>query len=207
MTQKERNEKRYKQRRYNGLCPRCGKPLDRDGYYCTECLEKVREYNRANKLFYRENGICVVCGKEMVLGDEKTCPMCRAKMSIWRREPTEEQKEKYGNRFKEYQKSLYQERKANGICTRCGKRKAAPQKTKCVICLEKDAENHRKKRYGKPKIREERLKNHLCLWCGEPAAENNKLCYSCLQKAVENGKKSLAKNKLWKAENKLAFMK
>lgn len=191
--------------RENGLCPRCGKKLDREGFYCSECLEKVREYHRENRKFYREHGLCTTCGKVKVFGSEKQCPECRAKKEQWRKPLTQEQKEKYGERFRKQQKNLYQERKEQGICTRCGKRKTMSGKAKCGICLAKDAEIHRKRYFDKPNIREERIKNHLCLWCGQPAEKNNKLCKTCLQKCIENGEKFGGNNTYWKTENKLIF--
>lgn len=39
LTQKEISHNCYKRRKDNGLCPRCGKPLDRIGHYCTNCLK------------------------------------------------------------------------------------------------------------------------------------------------------------------------
>lgn len=206
LTRQEISANFYRRRKENGLCPRCGKPLDRNGHYCSKCLEKTNASQRDTKEFYRKNGLCTSCGKVMVLGSEKQCPECRVKRKAYRKPLSEEQKEKYNKNFKKQQRNLYQKRKEQGICTRCGKRKAMPGKAKCGICLEKDAEAHRKRYFDKPNIWEERIKNHLCLWCGEPAAENGKLCTSCLQRSIENGRKSLAKNKLWKDDNKIAFM-
>lgn len=143
--QKERSQKSYYNRKNNGFCPRCGKSLDREGHYCSECLEKVREYNRGNRLFYAKNHLCMECGKVEVPGDEHTCPECRAKRANRRKPLTEDQKNRYTKRFREQQKILYQQRSGIGICTRCGKRKAMPGKKKCGICLDKDAEMHRRK--------------------------------------------------------------
>lgn len=42
LTQKERSASHYRSRKDNGLCPRCGKPMDREGHYCSSCLEKNR---------------------------------------------------------------------------------------------------------------------------------------------------------------------
>lgn len=36
LTQKERSARNYKLKKENGLCPKCGKPLDREGHYCSE---------------------------------------------------------------------------------------------------------------------------------------------------------------------------
>ena len=53
-SQKERSAELYKSRKESGLCPRCGKPLDRDGHYCSECLEKERKYRSETKNFVRK---------------------------------------------------------------------------------------------------------------------------------------------------------
>ena len=206
LTQKERSAILYKTRKENGLCPRCGKILDRKGHYCSECLDKVNQYHRENMAFYREHGICPVCGKEKLFGDEKQCISCREKAYAKKKPLTEEQKERYGKHFKEQQKSLYRERVENGVCTRCGKYKAEIGKKKCRICLDKDAEMHRKRRYGVKNIKEYRKENHLCYYCGkEIDRKTGNLCQMCWEKCVENGKKSSSMNEYWKSDNKIVF--
>lgn len=208
LTQKERSRRFYENRKNNGLCPRCGKILDRKGHYCSECLEKVNQYHRENKIFYRENGICPVCGKELLIGDEKQCISCRQKAYERRKPLTDEQKERYGKRFRERQKSLYRERAESGICTKCGKRKAYIGKKKCKICLDKDAEMHRKRTDNRKNIKEYRKENHLCYHCGEPInREIGQLCKSCYNKCVDNGNKSCRGNIYWENDNKIIFRK
>ncbi len=61
--------------------------------------------------------------------------------------PSNQQKEKYRNRFRETQNKLYAEKRVSkGICTRCGKLKVVPGEKKCGICLEKDMILHRNRR-------------------------------------------------------------
>lgn len=107
-SQKERSAELYKSRKESGLCPRCGKPLDRNGHYCSECLEKEREYRSETKKFCKENGICPVCHKEKLYGDEKQCILCREYNWEYgiKNPPTDQQKEKYRNRFRETQKNI-----------------------------------------------------------------------------------------------------
>lgn len=142
LTQKEISHNHYQRRKDNGLCVRCGKLLDRKGHYCSECNEKQNEYQRKTRKFCIENKICWVCRKNKVGRDETICPECRAKRYSAIKPLTIERKEKYNKRFKKQQKALYKERKTNGICTRCGKRRAIQGKTKCGVCLERDAYNH-----------------------------------------------------------------
>ena len=206
LTQKERSAISYKKRKDNGLCPRCGMALDRNGHYCSECLKKANEYKRENREFYRENGICPVCGKEKLFGEEKQCILCRQKAYDRRKPLTEEQKKRYSVRFKEQQKSLYKERSENGICTRCGKYKAEKGKKKCRICLDKDAETHRKRTYNKKNTREYRKENHLCYHCGkEIDRATGEICQSCWEIFRKAGLKSSCGNEYWKNDNKIVF--
>ena len=137
--QKQRSAEMYRSRKENGLCPRCGKPLDRDGHYCSECLEKEREYRRETRKFCKEHRICPICHKEKLYGDEKQCILCRE--SRWeygiKNPPTDQQKKRYGNRFRENQNKLYAERVSKGICTRCGKIKVVTGRKSAGFALKK----------------------------------------------------------------------
>ena len=208
MTQKEINARVYNRHKNNGECPRCGKTLDREGHYCSKCLEKVREYHRENRRFYAEHHLCTECGKVKVPGNERVCPECRDKNEHWRKPLTEEQKIRYSYKFKKRQNSLYQQRSEQGICTRCGKRKAMPGKKKCGICLAKDAEMHRRIYMDRPNVKEYRKENHLCFFCGNPIdMDSGLICKRCYERCRENGKKGRAGNRYWKEENDLIFSK
>ena len=204
-TQKEISARFYKRRKENSLCPRCGKPLDREGYYCSECLEKVRVYHRENREFYRKNHLCTECGKNSVPEEERICPECRAKRANLRKSHTDEQKKM----FREKQNSLYMERVEQGICTRCGKRKAISGKKKCGICLAKDAEIHRKKYADRPNIREYRKENHLCYFCGNPIdlPDGNNICSACRKRFEEIAAQRKHDNLYWRQDNKMIFEK
>lgn len=206
MTQKERSAKSYRSRKDNGLCPRCGKPLDREGHYCSECLEKVREYQRKNREFYREHHLCTECGKVNVLYSERICPECRAKIRN-RKNPTREQKEKWNRGFRNRQKIIYKQRTDAGICTRCGKRKSMPGKKKCGICLAKDAEIHRRRYMDRPNIKEYRKENHLCYFCGNPIdlPAGNNICSVCLKRFKEIAAKRKHDNPNWRKDNEMIF--
>lgn len=207
LTRKEISENFYKRRKENGLCPKCGKKLDRDGYYCAECLIKAREYVRETREFCRKNHICTECGKERVYGEDKICFECRAKKNKYRTKITEEQRRKRNDNFRKQQAELYKKRSAQAICTRCGKRKAAEGKKKCVICLQKDAEAHRKKYFNKPNEKEYRRENHLCYFCGgEIEDETKNVCNACSEKRKEDRAKA-STNRYWALQNRLIFKK
>lgn len=208
LTQKEKSARLYRRRKDNGLCPKCGKVLDREGHYCTECLVKERIYVSGNRSFYRENHLCTECGKVTVPESEKICPECRAKYNNRRKPLSKEQKERYKKTFCKQQKSLYWQRKEQGLCTKCGKRKPMSGRAKCGICLDKDAQVHRKIYYSRPNIREYRKENHLCYYCGnEIDLEKGQLCSACLEKCRQNGIKGGGNNDYWKRDNEIVFMK
>ncbi len=207
LTQSEISHRAYMRRRDSGLCPRCGEKLDRQGYYCSKCLKKANDYNREVTEFCRQFKICPQCRKNKLFGDEKTCPECLAKKAEYNSKHPQDNK-KYAENFKRQQKRLYQERKANGICTRCGKRKAYPGKAKCKICLDKDVLQHRKASFNKPNIKEYRHDNHLCYHCGKPIdRETGELCQSCWNRCRENGLKSSNDNPYWRQDDNIVFIK
>lgn len=187
MTQKEINERLYRRRKENGLCPRCGRPLDREGHYCSECLEKAMGYQRRNREFYRKNHLCTECGKNAVPNGEKTCPECRAKAQESRKPLTREQKARYGERFRKQQNLLYKERLRSGICARRGKRKATNGYVTCAICRNKNADLKRIRSKTSP--RSERVQNGLCYFCDNPVKTGYKVCEKHYQMSVENVKK------------------
>ena len=129
-------------------CPRCGKPKDREGYYCSKCLDKKNAYNRESWAFFRQQGLCSICGKVKVYGDEVNCPECRAKRVAGTKPKTEEQRLARNEWARNHKKIVYMERKNEGICTRCGRRKVAALRTKCPICLDKCATESRLARLG-----------------------------------------------------------
>lgn len=208
LTQKEISHNCYKRRKDNGLCPRCGKPLDRTGYYCSDCLKKNNEREKEFREWCKEYKICSQCKKNKLFGDEHICPECLARKAMYRaNNPISDEKQKqYNERFKKQQRALYQQRKEQGICTRCGKRPAAKPKAKCAICLKKNAQAHKKQYYDKIDIKEYRKANNLCYHCGNPIdRETGQLCQSCWDKCRENGLKSPHDNTYWRQDNNIVF--
>lgn len=74
----------------------------------------------------------------------------------------------------ERQKILYNLRKEQGICVRCGKNESVANKTMCISCSEKlSALKKENKKYF--------AKLGLCTICGKNEAEpKKKACYECL---------------------------
>ena len=121
-----------------GVCPRCKEKIDGKTVLCKRCSEIANEYTKAHRKMLVSIGICPVCRKESLHGNNKQCDNCR-RIGC-------ETVKKYRRKLNRKQKSLYKQRSKDGICTRCGKFKALSGKKKCQICLEKDREWHRLKK-------------------------------------------------------------
>lgn len=134
MGKADQNHELYVKRKDSGVCIRCGKPTDGEHSRCKDCRDYASNYQRKTREWCRENHLCVICRKEHVYGNDKTCPECRAKDSnrVYKRILTTEQR----NALNENAKARYAKNKDSGICVTCGKRKAATGRVRCPICLE-----------------------------------------------------------------------
>lgn len=169
-------QKRFIQKRKERvLCLKCGKPLDRDGLYCIDCRKYITEQNTLARHWYQEHGICPRCGKNELFGDEKVCIECNAKAyEVTMRSRERLGKEHYNQQHNEWARNKHQKRIDEGICTRCGKRKADGGYKTCGICRAK-TRNYKRIKYGKPD-RSERYKQGLCYFCDSPIKEGYKVC-------------------------------
>lgn len=176
-TYTEKDKMRYLDKRKQGLCPRCVKPLDREGYYCSVCLEKVNRYGAENRKFYRSMGICPTCGKNKLFGAEKTCLECVAKACEYAAKKRKQDVEAYNKRYRENQKKRKERYKEAGLCSKCGKRKPKNGGKMCAICLEKIKQWRKSKGVGrKTEDRYERVAKGLCWYCDNPAEIGYKVC-------------------------------
>ena len=76
-------------------------------------------------------------------------------------------------------RKLYADRKEQGLCTRCGKRKA----TNGTVCLDCYAKRRRKK-YGIE--RSERPTYGECYICGRDVLKGKRVCESCYHRLLIN---------------------
>lgn len=199
MTRNEYLKQRYKKFRENGLCAKCGKPLDRDGSLCVSCNSKRKTYNRETYKALQEVGICPRCRKNKLYGDEKWCIECTAKESEYRMKNRD--CEHYNEIHRTWAKQQYQKDKENGICTRCHKRKADYGHSTCGICRDKNR-RQKSKAYRKKPDRSERYKQGLCYFCDNPIKEGYKVCEKHYQQNCKNGRSenaNIARQKLLKA--------
>lgn len=128
-----------------GLCPQCRQPKDREGYYCSGCLEKHNQRRKEDEMFYINHGLCRICGKNKTAPNTTYCEGCSQKMYVYTLNRYKKNPGYVREQNRISNKKRYDECKKQGICTRCRKRKAETGKVKCRICLDKDALRHKYK--------------------------------------------------------------
>lgn len=126
------------------------------------------------------------------MGDEKVCPECNARSANDAMHIRERDRGLYNEKQKMMHKRIYDKRKEQGICTRCGKRKADYGYSTCGICRDK-SRTQKKIKYGKPD-RAERYLQGLCYFCDNPVKKGYKLCEYHYQKNVYNARENNVKH-------------
>ena len=184
-------------RRAKGLCTYCGKPVDRDGMLCTECLEKTKIYNAERREILIASGICPICGKNNIFPNEKSCPECKARSANNLAKSLEKRVD--------YNRSVYEKRKEAGLCPRCGKNKPKEGGKWCEECLAKKRRWYKRK--ARVDVRAEWKSELCCMRCGKPErVEGKELCPDCYRAALASIKKCAEKrdkdfNKTWRETN------
>lgn len=85
--------------------------------------------------------------------------------------PLVQQSEERKKQLRDRSKARYQERKAAGLCVRCGKYPPEAGKVRCWNCLKKDARNHRDPA-AIPRILFDGVER--CKNCGRPELQTEK---------------------------------
>ena len=185
-----KSQKMYYKRLRLGKCVACGKPNETpDKVRCPACRAKEHQYYVESAEFFEKNGLCKRCNRYYALPERKFCHECLAILAnrSAKRVNTEADKEK----MRKHCKTLYQQRKEAGLCTRCGKPRGKSRSTvlceSCRIKANRNMRNSQKNKYGIP--RKERPSHGLCYRCGKPYSPNGyKVCDECHNKLVEWGR-------------------
>ncbi|MBR3271624.1 MAG: hypothetical protein IKI59_06825 [Clostridia bacterium] len=133
--------------------------------------------------WYKAHGYCVRCRKEKAAPDHVMCMNCIDTRRIYdnSHNRSEIRKKRWiDNRDKEIarKRELNRHRKAQGICTDCGK---APAKcgVLCLPCYSRRKRRAQAARDAKGNTLLFRREHDLCLRCGLPLDNDKKLCESC----------------------------
>ena len=154
-----------------------------------------------DRQFYKGIGICPVCKKSKLWGAEKECPECTAKgYEYTMKSRARLGKEHYNKTHAEWAKLEHHKRIEQGMCTRCGKRKADCGFKTCGTCRTKDNATRRKRM--EPRIaRSERFSIGLCYFCDNPIKDGYKVCEKHYQMNVEKANSGKAKDRRGKLIN------
>lgn len=166
----------YQKRKKAGLCVSCGKPLDREGVRCIACNNKMNEDNREYRKLCRSIGICPRCRKNKLYGDEKVCLECGAyEYTIYQKKKERVGQKTLTDAHVKWEKEAIQKWDKQGLCHRCGKRKADIGHVTCSKCRNRD-NTTKQIRVGKKPSRSERYLQGLCYFCDEPIEPGYKVC-------------------------------
>ncbi len=215
--ERARWHRRAAERQEKGLCLACGKAPPAPGRTrCEPCAGKRREADaqrqRRRTADRVARGLCPKCGKAPPAPNRALCPSCsekrnlaaRARDARLRAEGTPRRDPAKAREYeRERDRRLYVERTAAGVCTKCGKAPARPDRTTCEPCAEKHRA-HDRKRLARakaeglpycgrdPEKRREAGRKHgrrrtkarraagLCIRCGNaPPVEGRSMCEPC----------------------------
>ena len=138
---------------------------------------------------YIKLGICPGCRQNMLFGDERSCPECKAKYYAYQMGVDKEHKNKI---HKEWSRRTHAEMIKKGICTRCRKRKADGGFKTCGVCREKKNRKYFEKNFGRPE-RSARPSMGICYFCNNPIKEGYKVCEYHYMKNIEYANSDKAK--------------
>ena len=178
----------YEEAKRNGICAKCfKKPALKDRALCETCLEKARVDSRITRKNLIELGICPLCKKELIMGSERTCPECRAKMAERQSKKRKEHPDIVREQRRRSESATYTRRKEQGLCTRCGKELTDKRFFTCDKCRAYLREKDRA-----PIEKRERYKYNLCLFCDNELVEGHKVCQKHLDVMQTNVSKARA---------------
>lgn len=143
-------------------------------------MENKSSYSKERREWLKAHHICVRCGNEDAEPNSTFCLECLEKRRVWGRKYYKKNKNKLDKNNRQCHKRLYWERKKQGICTKCGKRKVCRKSTiYCIDCYIKCNRAYREKNPGIS--RSERPAYGLCYRCGKQGLYSDKLCRSCFE--------------------------
>lgn len=148
------------------------------------------------KRIYQERkaaGVCVACGKpdEMTANGGAYCFDCLERFAEYRQKSYRRNPQSTYDRHKR----LADQRKADGLCVRCGKPLEDKKKARCKACRAKDAERHREITRRNPDFVPVHSREYcgLCARCSAPLpvpriikrtdGQPSKLCRRCYENA------------------------
>lgn len=198
-------------------CASCNLNTEPGRSRCRVCAEKVKQHDRERYQKRSAAGVCVLCGREVPIDGKTSCERCLSKYrkryeaaAVKKKTEKSAAVEKktgrvYGERESQWHKKRYAERKAAGLCGRCGYDPVEEGFAYCTSCLRK--QRHRQiiafEKMAAEKERidsvlaEQRIDAGLCRNCGSSEVREAGLCRGCRSiELVRGGMKRYAARKL-----------
>lgn len=137
--------------------------------------------DKERREWYFSHGICPHCGRNDLQKGYKLCLECRMKDNERHKgKPISDDVRQYRA---EYNRRIRAERKAEGICVRCGKRKTDNKHTNCAICRAAKAAKQREYNQRNGRIPIQLRGEGYCTRCYKPT--DGKLCAECYEYLVQ----------------------
>lgn len=184
MTKKEK----YDMRKAAGLCVSCGKPAAEGKVICGECADKRNKYKKELYEWRKSIGICTQCGKNPAYKGGM-CLVCKQDHAEWNRAHGVGKSDKERQQRKISSKALYEQRKSEGKCPKCGRKLPKDCKTVyCNECRNRAKRNERDRRQAKDVIPDLlRGNGEYCAICRHPVENKGlKLCNRCHENCTKN---------------------
>lgn len=130
--ERKRNGLNRKDRRAAGLCSECGGKPRKGKSLCGKCAKLLSARAEEHRQRCKELGICKSCGKESLSG-MTFCAECREKRLAYSRSYDKNSRDP--RRVSADNKKRRDDRRAAGLCPKCGKEPPAPGRKNCDDCL------------------------------------------------------------------------
>lgn len=141
MSDKNYGKKLRDSRRAAGLCYYCAKPTENPNSMCNACKERTRAAGKRKRELCVSIGICPVCGKNELYGNNKSCIECLYRYRDYASKNREKQKLRM--------RALFASRREAGLCYSCGGEADRGAGKSCTKCAARAREYKRKEREKK----------------------------------------------------------
>lgn len=174
------------------------------------------ERDAQDKIWLKENGICIDCRKENAEPNRYKCWDCLEKDRL--RAEQRRKNHEYAENKRIYNKVYYENAIKNGICVRCHKKEATIGYKTCNECRLK-TRNYKKEKDRQKGHMPEDMRNweNICSVCWKPKEDNgHKVCNKCYDRLLKHNvelnsrprtEKQIEYRERFNRESKLVFQK
>ena len=148
-------------------------------------------YTHEDYEWYKSHKICPLCRIRDASPNRTWCDECAERERVKRLAMSPEAKEASKAKARERSRKIREERKAAGLCTRCGRPlEKYNTRTECDFC-KADKRKRDKARHGSNQYAE----LGVCLWCGAARIPDKKFCRKCYERKAAVGRANILENR------------